>query len=103
MPIDPLALCDGSCGSTKCSYFWYVQEPYWKNRFKDCSRYIWLGYRLVGNTDLTIRLQDLEINNKRANSQAITTACEDNVRAGLCLKVSNKEFFEVYKQLRGKS
>lgn len=103
MTIDPLVICDGSCESTECEYFWYVQECYWKRKFKDCNDYIWLGFRVIGNTSLTIVSRELRIERNIVEPQRITTICEDNIKMGNYLRVSNKEFFEVYKQLRKNS
>jgi len=98
MTIDPLVICDGSCESEKCDYFWYVPEYQWKRKFKDCSKYAWLGFRVIGEHCLTVFNNDLKI-----EKYALLTYCECNVNSGHYLKISNKEFFEVYKQLRKNS
>lgn len=103
MTIDPLVICDGSCESEKCDYFWYVPEYQWKRKFKDCSKYAWLGFRVIGEHCLTVFYNDLKIEKCNSELQELLTDCEGNVNSGHYLKISNKEFFEVYKQLRGKS
>lgn len=87
----------------KCDYFWYVRESYWRSKFKDCSKYAWLGFRVIGEHCLTVFNNDLKIEKYDHNLQALLTDCECNVNSGHYLKISNKEFFEVYKQLRKNS
>lgn len=103
MAIDPLVLCDGSCGSTKCSYFWYVLKSYWSSKFKDCGKYAWLGFRVIREHSLTVFMDELKIEKYKDNTQELITFCECSVNSGSYLRISNKEFFEAYKQLRGKS
>lgn len=103
MAIDPLVICDGSCESEKCDYFWYVPEYQWTRKFKNCNKYAWLGFRVIGEHCLTVFYNDLKIEKYDHNLQALLTDCECNVNSGQYLKISNKEFFEVYKQLRKNS
>lgn len=103
MAIDPRVLCDGSCESEKCDYFWYILESYWRSKFKDCSKHAWLGFRVIEKHCLTVFSDELRIETCGSNTQKLTAFCERNVNLGIYVRVSNKEFFEAYKQLKGKS
>lgn len=99
MDTDPLVLCDGSCG--KCNYSWYVKKTKWDTNLLVYLESDWLGFAEVRGVYITIYSKTIRIE-KAFDVTGTINMCERFVLSGEYVKIPNKEFFEVYKKMRGK-